>query len=335
MVSRPAQPGEFPCACPLARPSFVAVAHGPAAWIAFVAGVLALIALDLGITGQRRRRPRFATALGWSLFYIALALGFGVGVWRFLGGEAAEQFYTAWLIEKSLSVDNLFIFLLVFRQLRVPEAEQHRVLTWGIVGALGLRAIMIVGGLRLLQRFEFLTVVLGLFLILSAAHAVRAPERAESDARRLRWVRRLERVLPLSGETHGGRFFVRRDGRLVGTLLLLALLVIEGSDIIFALDSIPAVFGVTRDPFIIFTSNVLALLGLRALFFALAHGMSRLRYVHEGLAAILALVGLKMCLSRWVQVPTAISLATTLTILAGTVVASLLRDGRPRRADSV
>jgi tellurite resistance protein TerC len=295
--------------------------------IAFVAGVVALVALDLALSHRHHERMPMRIALLWSGFWIGLALAFGIVLWQVRGAQQAAEYYSAWLLAKSLSVDNLFVFLLVFQQLQVPIGERHRVLTWGIFGALLLRGVMIVGGLKLFALSHVLTWVFGALLVLSG---IRTWRRTQEDVQveELRIVKLLRRLLPLEPVYRDGRFFVWVNGRAHATLLLLALAIIELSDVVFAIDSIPAAFAVTTDPFVVFSSNILAVLGLRALFFVLADALETLRYLHHGLAAILVLIGAKMLLSDVVHVPALASLAATATILVVTVVSSLVARRR-------
>jgi tellurite resistance protein TerC len=277
------------------------MAHGWL-WAGLFAVVLGAIALDLGVHRHQRRALTLAAATGWSALWIALALGYGALVWWRRGGGAASEFYTAWLLEKSLSFDNLLLFLLVFQRLQVPANEHHRVLTWGILGALVLRGAMIFGGVELLAWWHPIMYVFGAFLALSGAHTLVSRD----DHHEPRWLAFARRHFPSVP-----RFF-------------LALVIIELADVMFAVDSIPAVLGVTRDLQIVFSSNVLAILGLRALYSVVERLVGELRYLRYGVGAILVLVGAKMCLDRVVHVPALVSLAVTVGILAITAAVSLL-----------
>ncbi|HEY2746149.1 MAG TPA: TerC/Alx family metal homeostasis membrane protein [Polyangia bacterium] len=300
-------------------------------WAGLVVVVVGAVALDLGVHRHQRRPLTLRAAVGWSLLWITLSLGYGALVWWRRGHVAGTEFYTAWLLEKSLSFDNLMVFLLVFTRFKVPEAQRHRVLTWGILGAVVLRGLMIVGGVRLLHFWHPVVYVFGAFLAYSG---VRAIVGGDSDGEELpdkRWVRALRRFLPIAPRYEGRRFFVGGDGaRRCGTMLLFALIVIELSDLMFAVDSIPAVLGVTHDMQIVLSSNLLAVLGLRALYSVVERLVARLRHLRFGIGAILILVGAKMCLDRVVHVPAPIALAVTLGILAITAAASLFT--RPRTA---
>ena len=300
-------------------------------WAGLFALVLGAIALDLGVHRHQRRPLSLRAAVGWSLLWISLSLGFGALVWWRRGGHAATEFYTAWLLEKSLSFDNLLVFLLVFRHLGVPAGQRHRVLTWGILGALVLRGGMIVGGVKLLAWWHPIVYAFGAFLAYSGVRTLFVREHDGGELPAKRWVRALRRLLPIEPRFDGDRFFVARpDGARAGTMLLFALVVIELADLMFAVDSIPAVLGVTRDLQIVFSSNVLAVLGLRALYSVVEPLVSRLRFLRFGIAAILILIGAKMCLDRVVHVPPPVALALTVGILLLTAIASLAIKPRPR-----
>ena len=301
----------------------------PALWIGFLAFVLAMLALDLGVFHRRDRILGVREALAWSAAWVGLSLLFGWGVFHFLGHGAGQEFLTAYVVEKSLSVDNLFVFVVLFGALGIPRELQHRVLFWGILSALVLRAAMIVGGVALLTRFHWLTYVFGAFLVFTGWKLWAQDEDAGAGATRiLEWVRR---VLPTTSDLRGHSFFVRDQGRIRGTPLLLALVAIEIADVAFAVDSIPAVFAVSTDPFIVFTSNIFAILGLRSLYFLLADLVRRFVYLRPGLSAVLVYVGLKMMAVRWVKIPPSVSLGIILGILAIAVLASWLVSGRSRK----
>ncbi|MCU1279829.1 MAG: Integral rane protein TerC [bacterium] len=292
-------------------------------WSGFIAVVVALIAVDLLAHRHSDRGLTPRRALLWSALWIGVAIAFGGFVWAQRGADDAAAFFTGYVIEKSLSIDNLFVFLLLFREFRVPVGQQHRVLTWGIFGALVFRAVLIVVGIDLIHHVHAVLYAFGAFLLYTGVRTMLPSKeaRAVGDG----WVVRLFRqFVPLAPVYEGGRFFVRRDGKRVGTLLLLVLLVIEVSDIFFAVDSIPAIFAISDDPFIVFSSNILAVLGLRALYFATVDLLGRLRFLHFGLGTILVVVGAKMITADLVTVSPLISLAVTLGILAVTIIASLL-----------
>ena len=299
----------------------------PLLWGGFVVFVLLMLALDLGVMNRKDHVVRPREALGWSLFWVSLALGFNVLVWWRFGQRSGLEFLTGYVVEKSLSVDNLFVFALVFRSLAIPGQYQHRVLFWGVVTALVLRAAMIVGGTALLDRFHWLIYVFGALLVVSGLKfALGRSEEAHPERSLVyRWTRRL---VPTTSRFEGHAFFVMEHGRRVATPLFLALVLIELSDVVFAIDSIPAVFAVTRDPFIVFTSNIFAILGLRSLYFLLADLLDRFVYLKPGLAAVLMFVGVKMLVAEAVHVPPAVSLAVIVTILGVAVAASWIRARR-------
>jgi tellurite resistance protein TerC len=263
----------------------------------------------------------------WSVGWIVVAFLFAGYVWYRLGGHAAGTFVSAYLMEKSLSVDNLFVFMVVFARLNIPPAEQHRVLFWGIIGALVARGVFIAGGISLLARWHDVTYLLGAFLIYTGYKTARSePGAHQGESRTLAFLRRHLRISP---QLHGHAFFARENGKLVGTSLLLALLTIEASDVMFAIDSVPAVFAISEDPFIVYSSNVFAILGLRALYLVLADLLRDLRYLHFGLAAILALAGAKMIAAKHIDVPHYVSLGAIVAILAVSIVASVLAKPVP------
>jgi tellurite resistance protein TerC len=300
-------------------------------WAGLFVVLLGAVALDLGVHRHQHRPLGLRSAIGWSLLWIGLSVGYGLLVWWRRGTNPAIDFYTAWLVEKSLSFDNLVVFLLLFNRLKVPEGERHRVLTWGIIGALVLRAGMIFGGVALLRWWHPVVYVFGGFLAWTGVRTILGPK--EPDAAHLTntwWVRLLKRVLPFVPRFDGGRFFTVENGKRVGTMLLFALVIVELSDLMFAVDSIPAVIGITSDPQIVFSSNVLAVMGMRALFMVVEHAMTRVRYLSYGIGLVLILIGVKMCLSDLVHVPPAMSLGVTLGILVLTVVLSRISERRSR-----
>ena len=292
----------------------------PALWAGFLVGVLILLAVDLRITARRDKLSGFREAMWWSFFWIFISLAFGGWVWAYYGGEQGLEFFAGYLLEKSLSVDNLFVFVLLFRSFAIPPAHQHRVLFWGVLGALVLRGGLILAGVALVHRFHWILAVFGAVLIYTAFKILfheDETERIPTDSPVVRWV---TRHVPMIGTIEGPKFFKRIDGKLFATPLLLALVAAETTDLVFALDSIPAVFAVTDDSFLVFSSNICALLGLRALYFVVRGALARLRYLKPGLAAILTFVGLKMLLFKWVILPT----GTSLLIIAGILCVALL-----------
>lgn len=291
--------------------------------VGFTLVVLGLLALDLGIFHRHAASPSFRDALVWSAVWVALSLAFNLGLYLWRGPESALEFLTGYLIEKALSVDNLFVFALIFRLMGTPAIYQHRVLTWGILGALVMRAVMIVLGAALLENFHWVVYVFGAFLVYTGLRLAldRAPEVQPADNPLVKLARRF---IPVTAEPQEGRFFVREAGRWLATPLLLTLIVVESTDLVFAVDSIPAVFAVTSDPFIVYTSNVCAILGLRSLYFVLAGALGRFRYLPLGLGLVLVFVGAKMLLADIVPIPAAVSLAVTVLILTLAIGASWL-----------
>ena len=305
--------------------------HGAAVWLGFTGLVAALLILDLGVLNRRSHVLSFKEAMSWSLGLIAFAHLFGVFIlWREGTGPALE-YYTGYLIELSLSVDNLFVFILIFSYFGVPAEAQPKVLKWGILGAIVMRLIMIALGALLLDRFEWIIYVFGGILIITGIRMMFQDE-GMIDLETNPVVRLARRILPVSNYYDGTKFFTRqRSGAVLATPLLLVLLIVEWSDLVFAIDSIPAIFAITRDPFLVYSSNIFAILGLRALFFVLAGMMDKFAYLKPGVAIILIFVGVKMTLSHWVHVPTLASLAVIVVTLAGAVLLSLRRSARESR----
>ena len=301
-------------------------------WIGFNLFVLAMLGLDLGVFHRKAHAVTVREALVWSAVWIALALLFNMGVYFWRGPKPALDFLTGYLIEKSLSVDNIFVFLLIFSTFRVPSQYQHTVLFWGIVGALLMRALFIAIGVTLIQTFHWVVYIFGAFLLLTGVKMAIQQEDREIDLERHVVLRLLRRFLPITERYEGGKFFVKRAGRTFATPLFVVLLVVETTDVIFAVDSIPAILAITVDPFIVYTSNVFAILGLRALYFALADLAHRFHFLHYGLAAILAFVGVKMLLVDVYKIPIGIALSVVAGILLLSVLASLVQR-RPVPAD--
>jgi len=303
----------------------------PLLWVGFNLFVLFALAADLGIFHRKAHKIALPEAALGSALWIALALAFGLSVWHWFGAERGLEYFTGYVIEKSLSIDNLFVFLVVFRTFRVEDRLQHRVLAWGILGALVMRGVLIATGAALIARFDWLIPALGVFLVYTGLHMLwRRDKQVHYENNRVfRFARAHLRV---SESYHGAKFFVHEASQLLATPLFLVLLVIELSDITFALDSIPAVFGVTRDPFIVYSSNVFAILGLRALYFLLADLLEYLRYLGIGLALVLIFVGVKMVVELWWPTSVVFSLAVVGFILLVTTVVSLWAG--PRRAAS-
>ena len=305
--------------------------HGAAVWLGFTGLVTALLILDLGVLNRRSHVLSFKEALSWSLGLIAFAHLFGLFLlWREGTGPALE-YYTGYLIELSLSVDNLFVFILIFSYFGVPAEAQPKVLKWGILGAIVMRLIMIALGALLLDRFEWIIYVFGGILIITGIRMMKQEEEL-IEPEKNPVVRLARRILPFTNYYDGTKFFTRRrDGAVLATPLFLVLLIVEWSDLVFAIDSIPAIFAITRDPFLVYSSNVFAILGLRALFFVLAGMMDKFAYLKPGVAIILIFVGLKMTLSHWIHLPTLLSLAVIVVILTAAVLLSLRRNARESR----
>ncbi len=288
--------------------------HSPAVWFGFTALVAGLLVLDLGVLNRRSHVLSFREAISWSTGLVTIALLFGVFLWVQEGIKPALEYYTGYVIELSLSVDNLFVFLLIFQYFAVPAALQPRILKWGIIGALVLRGIMISLGAILLAQFHWIIYVFGGILILTGIRMFHGTgDRIEPDRNPL--VRAARRVIPMVEAYDGQKFFTRTHKGWLATPLFLVLLMVEWSDLIFAIDSIPAIFAVTRDPFIVYSSNVFAVLGLRALYFVLAGMMDRFEYLKPGVAAILVFVGVKMLINGILPVPIGISLGVIVGIL--------------------
>ena len=308
--------------------------HSLTVWLGFTALVVGLLVLDLGVLNRRSHVLSPKEALSWSAGLVALALLFGGFLYWREGLQHALEYYTGYIVELSLSVDNLFVFILIFNYFSVPAAAQPKVLKWGILGAIVLRLIMIVAGALLLRRFEWIIYFFGGILMITGIRMLLGrDERIAPEKNPI--VRLARKVFPFSKSYDGTNFLCRTSSdRLLATPLVLVLLLVEWSDLVFAIDSIPAIFSVTRDPFLVYSSNVFAILGLRAMFFVLADAIDRFAYLKPGVALILILVGLKMALDSLVHVPIYLSLATIICILAGAVVLSLRRSAREARASA-
>jgi tellurite resistance protein TerC len=295
----------------------------PLHWIAFIAFVLLAVALDLGVFHRKAHKISIKESLAWSVVWITLAIAFGLWILYGYGHQHALEFFTGYIIEKSLSVDNLFVFLVIFRVFAVKEEYQHSVLAYGIVGALLMRGIMIAAGAALVERFEWVMYLFGAFIIYAGLHMLVARE-AESHPENNFLVRYVSKHIRLTRDYREDRFFVRENGKRYATPLFLVLLVVEITDVTFAVDSIPAIFGITRDPFIVFTSNVFAILGLRALYFLLAGVLDKFAYLKIALALVLIFIGGKMIVEPWLHISVGVSLGVVMGMLAIAVIASLL-----------
>jgi tellurite resistance protein TerC len=280
-----------------------------------------MLAIDLGLVGRRGRELKFREALAWSALWIGLALAFAVVVFFWHGRAESLQFVTSYIIEVSLSADNLFLFLLIFRYFNVPGEHQHKVLFWGVIGALVVRGLFIAAGVELIQRFSWITYVFGAFLVYSGLKLL-AQGKEEIQPEKNPVLRLFRRLFSVTKEYEGGNFFVRRPG-LYATPLFVVLLVVETTDVILAVDSIPAVLAITLNAFIVYTSNAFAILGLRSMYFALAGMMEKFHYLHYGLSLVLIFVGLKMIGEHYVNVPTEWTLGVVLGVLAASILASV------------
>jgi tellurite resistance protein TerC len=293
-------------------------------WIAFHVGVFVAIGIDLFTFRRRGRELSMAAAARRSVLWVIVSLAFNAVVWRVKGPHHGLDFLTGYLIEYSLSMDNIFVFVLIFTHFRVPPLAQHRVLVWGIIGALLMRGTMILFGIALVRRFNFVLYLFGIFLLITAARMLFGKHPAR-DFRETRVMRLCRRILPITNEFHNEHFKVRVNGRWMFTPLALTMIVIEVTDLAFAVDSIPAIFAITRDPFIVYTSNICAILGLRSLYFLLAGLMNRFIYLRTGLAFVLGFVGIKMITADYLPLPRIVSLGIIVLILGVTIALSMLK----------
>ena len=296
-------------------------------WIGFGLIIGTLLILDLGVFNRKAHAPKTKESLIWVTVWVSLALLFNIAVYWWRGQQSGLEFMTGYVIEYSLSVDNLFVFVVLFAAFGVIPEHQHKVLFWGILGALVLRGILIACGVVLIDRFFWIAYIFGAFLIYSGIKLV---VKKESDPHpenniMLRWARK---ILPISKHSHSGAFWFRRAGKLIFTPLILVLIAVETTDLVFALDSVPAIFGITHDPFIIYTSNIFAIMGLRSLYFLLAGAMGKFHYLQPALAIILLFIGGKMLISHYFEIPIGISLAVVIGVLALAIVGSLIRQRR-------
>jgi len=302
----------------------------PLQWLAFNVFVLITIVLDLRVFHRKAHKISVREAAIASCGWIAVSVLFGLGVLYYYGQQPALEYFTGYLIEKALSVDNLFLFLVIFRAFAVDEQFQHRLLEWGVIGALVMRGIMIALGAELIQHFSWVMYLLGAFLVYAGLHMVLA-KKTEVHPEKNRIFQFARKHLRVTQKYEGEHFFVRNGGKLFATPLFLVLLVVEITDLTLAIDSIPAIFGITRDPFIVYTSNVFAIMGLRALYFLLAGVLDRLRYLDAGLALVLMFIGGKMIGERWVHIPVSVSLGVVGGILLIALLASLLIPAKKKR----
>jgi tellurite resistance protein TerC len=303
----------------------------PIFWLGFTLVIVFLLLIDLGVFNKKAHTVKTKEALGWYLVWVTLAAIFNIGIYRFLGSQRALEFLTGYLIEQALSVDNIFVFLVIFQYFAVPPMLQRGVLFWGILGAIIMRIVFILAGAALLHAFHWMIYVMGAFLIFTGFKLIRH-DGVDVDPEKNLLVRIVRRIFPVVCEYREQSFFVREGGRLCATMLFLVLVAVEATDVAFAIDSIPAIFAVTDDPFIVYTSNIFAILGLRSLFFLLSGVMGKFHYLQVGLAMVLMFVGLKMVMSGVYKIPIGMSLVVVATLLAGSVVASLLRP-RPKERE--
>lgn len=292
-------------------------------WVLFTLFIMIMLAIDLGIFNRKAHEVSVKEALVWSGVWVTLALAFNVGVYFWKGQEVAVQFFTGYIVEKSLSVDNIFVFLQVFAYFSVPALYQHKILFWGILGAIVMRAIFIFAGVALISKFHWIIYIFGAFLVITGIKMALSKNK-EIHPEKNPLLKLLKRFIPLSHDYEDGRFFVKRNGAILATPMALVLIVIETTDVIFAVDSIPAILAITTDPFIVYSSNLFAIMGLRAMFFALAGVIRRFHYIHYGLAAILAFVGVKMLISEFYKLPSMVALAVIAAILAASMIASAI-----------
>lgn len=300
------------------------VIFSTSSWVIFNLFVLAMLALDLGVFNRKAHVIKFKEALGWTIFWITLALGFNAFLYYEYGAHTGHEFLAGYLLEKSLSVDNIFVFVMLFTYFRVEQKYQHRLLFWGILGALLLRGAMIAAGAALIKNFDWILYVFGVLLIITGIKmAIHDPE--DDDPSKGLVYRLARKFLPVAEGDYGQKFFVKIDGKTYVTTMFIVLLVVETTDVFFAIDSIPAVFAVTENPFIVYTSNVFAILGLRALYFLLAGVMDMFRYLKYGLSLVLAFVGVKMLLGHSAyKIPIGVSLTTIGIILTLSVIISIV-----------
>lgn len=292
-------------------------------WIGFNAFVLIMLALDLGVFHKKTHEVKVKEALIWTAVWIALAMVFNAGIFHFFGKEKGVEFLTGYVIEKSLSVDNIFVFIMVFSYFQIPTKYQHKVLFWGVLGALVMRAIFIFAGVALISKFHWIIYIFGGFLIFTGFKMLLQEDKPiEPEKNPL--IKLVRKILPVSNELHGDKFIIKQGAKTIATPLLLVLVLIEFTDLIFAVDSIPAILAISKDPFIVYTSNVFAIMGLRSLYFALSGITQYFVYLKYGLAAILIFVGTKMSIVDFYKVPVLLSLLIIVTILAISVIASLM-----------
>jgi len=304
----------------------------PALWIGFTVFVLGMLAIDLGVFHRKARDVRFKEAIGWTVVWVGLAAIFNFGIWYYFGHQKALEFLTGYLIEEALSVDNVFVFLIIFSFFRVPKQYQHKVLFWGVVGAQVMRAIFIFAGAAMIQRFHWVIYVFGALLVVTGFKLLFQKEGDIHPERNIIY-RLARKIFPTVSDYRGHNFFVRESGKIFVTPLFLVLVTVEATDLLFAVDSIPAIFAVTTDPFIVYTSNVFAILGLRSLFFVISGVMDKFHYLKIGLALVLIFVGVKMLIVEFYKIPILVSLAVVVGLLGLSIVASMIRSSKLKPHD--
>jgi tellurite resistance protein TerC len=304
--------------------------HSYFIWFGFVIFITAMLLLDLKVFQRKEHEILVKEALIWTAFWIALALLFNIGIFFFMGHDSALEFLTGYLIEKSLSVDNLFVFLLIFSYFGVSPRHQHKVLFWGIIGAMIMRALFIFAGITLIQKLHWMIYVFGAFLVYIGIKLVLSKE-TEVHPEKNPVLRLFRRFIPVTKEYVGNNFFIKRAGKIVATPLLVVVIVVETTDVVFAVDSIPAILSITLDPFIVYTSNIFAILGLRALYFAIAGLMKLFRHLNYGLSIILVFVGVKMLISDYFNIPVPIALAVVAGVLATSIIASIIHTAHDKK----
>jgi len=292
-------------------------------WVGFNVFVLLMLALDLGVFHRKAHEVKFKEAIIWTAVWITLALIFNAGLWYYFGEVKAIEFLTGYIVEKSLSVDNIFVFVLIFTSFQVPSIYQHKVLFWGVLGALVMRIIFIFAGVALITKFHWIIYVFGIFLVLTGIKIAR-DKGTKINIENSPVLKFIRKFIPVTSDYYNSKFLLRLNSKLHATPLLLVLILVETTDLIFAVDSIPAILAITKDPFIVYTSNVFAILGLRSLYFALAGSLKYFTYLHYGLALILVFVGIKMLISDFHKLNPFVSLGIIGVILAGSIAASFI-----------
>lgn len=294
-------------------------------WVGFIAFILFLLALDLGVLRRKSHIVKFKEAVIWSAIWISLALLFCAGVYHYLGAQKAKEFLAGYLIEYSLSLDNIFVFVMIFSYFKVPEKYIHRVLFWGIIGALVMRGIIITSGVAVINQFHWIIYIFGFILIFTGIKMlISKMEGIDPDNNPI--IKTFKKFFAVTKDYRGKNFFVRERGKLYATPLFIVILMIESSDLVFAIDSIPAIFAITNDPFILYTSNIFAILGLRSLYFLLNGVVTKFKYIKVGVSAILIYVGVKMLASFFYKIPTEVSLLVIITCLGGAIFASVISN---------